>query len=119
MNVIKMKENFKIEFLEEAYEFLENVDEKARRKILFNAKKAQYVNDSNLFKKLSKHIWEFRTIYRNQSYRFLAFWNKNDKIETLVIITHGFVKKSQKTPTGEIIKAEGIRKKYFELNQKK
>ena len=37
--------------------------------------------------------------------------------ETLVIATHGIVKKTQKTPLKEITKAEEIRKEYF--NNKK
>ena len=32
---------------------------------------------------------------------FLAFWDKDDKINTLVIATHGFIKKTQKTPPKE------------------
>ena len=40
-----------------------------------------------------------------------AFWDK-DK-ETLVIATHGIIKKTQKTPSKEIAKAEAIRKEYF------
>ncbi len=38
--------------------------------------------------------------------------------ETLVIATHGIVKKTQKTPLKEITKAEEIRKEYFN-NKKK
>ena len=34
--------------------------------------------------------------------------------ETLVIATHGIVKKTQKTPLKEIAKAEEIRKEYFD-----
>ncbi|KAB4395500.1 type II toxin-antitoxin system RelE/ParE family toxin, partial [Bacteroides nordii] len=34
-------------------------------------------------------------------------------INTLVIATHGFIKKTQKTPPKEIAKAEEIRKDYF------
>ena len=33
--------------------------------------------------------------------------------ETLVIATHGIIKKTQKTPSKEIAKAEAIRKEYF------
>lgn len=33
--------------------------------------------------------------------------------ETLVVATHGFNKKTQKTPKSEIEKAEEIRKQYF------
>lgn len=39
------------------------------------------------------------------------------KIQT--IATHGIVKKTQKTPPKEIAKAEEIKKKYFELKEKK
>lgn len=34
-------------------------------------------------------------------------------IDTLVIVTHGFVKKTQKTPQKEINKAVAIRELYF------
>lgn len=50
-------------------------------------------------------------------YRLLAFWDKVREIDTLVIATHGFIKKTQKTPPKEIAKAEEIRKIYF--NSKK
>ena len=33
--------------------------------------------------------------------------------ETLVIATHGIIKKTQKTPAKEIAKAETIKKEYF------
>ena len=45
-----------------------------------------------------------------------AFWDTEE--ETLVIATHGIVKKTQKTPLKEIAKAEEIRKEYFN-NKKK
>jgi hypothetical protein len=35
-----MKPNFDVEFLPEAIEFLENLDDKAREKIYYNIKKA-------------------------------------------------------------------------------
>ena len=49
------------------------------------------------------------------AYRLFAFWDKDE--ETLVIATHGLVKKTQKTPQREIEKALSIRKEYF--NNKK
>ena len=58
-----MKPNFEIELLPEAIEFLEAVDEKTREKIYYNIKKAQFVHDDELFKKLNDFIWEFRTLY--------------------------------------------------------
>ena len=45
--------------------------------------------------------------------RLLAFWDKTEKEETLVVATHGFIKKTQKTPKSDIEKAEKIRKQYF------
>ncbi len=106
---------FNVDFLEDAFEFLENLDEKARAKIYFNIKKASLTNDVKLFKKLKNtEIWEFRTLYNKTQYRLLAFWDKRDNKSTLVICANGFIKKSQKTPKNEINKAEGIRIEYFE-----
>lgn len=48
--------------------------------------------DADLFKKLSDEIWEFRTLYQGLQYRLLAFWDKTDHSEIMVIATHGFVK---------------------------
>jgi phage-related protein len=112
-----MKPNFDIELLPEAIEFLESLDDKAREKIYYNIKKSQFVNDSELFKKLSEFIWEFRTLYNSKAYRLFSFWDKIDGKETLVVATHGILKKTQKTPPKEIKRAEEIRKQY--LNNKK
>jgi len=111
-----MKPNFDIELLPEAIEFLEDLDDKTREKIYYNIKKAQFVNDKELFKKLNNLIWEFRTQYNGKNYRLFSFWDKTNERETLVIATHGIVKKTQKTPTKELKKAEEIRIQY--LNNK-
>lgn len=105
---------FEIEFLSDAANFLESLDEKSREKILYNLKKAQYIVDHELFKKLTDHIWEFRTSYNGNSYRLFAFWDKSSDQKTLVISTHGLNKKTQKTPQKEIQKAEEIRRQYLE-----
>jgi len=107
-------EKFKVRFLEEAHDFLENLDEKAREKIYYNIKKAQVTNDKELFKKLNSEIWEFRTLFNKTHYRLFAFWDRTDKIDTVVISTHGLIKKTGKTPQGDIEKAERLRKMYFE-----
>ena len=113
-----MKPNFDIELLPEAIEVLENLDNKTREKIYYNIKKSQYVNDNELFKKLNDFIWEFRTIYRSKAYRLFSFWDKSNDKETLVVATHGILKKTQKTPTKEIKKAEEIRKQYLDYKLK-
>ena len=72
--------------------------------------------DNELFKKLENtEIWEFRTLYNGKQYRLLSFWDTTN--EAFVIATHGFIKKTQKTPLQEIRRAEEIRYIYF--NSKK
>jgi len=114
-----MDKKFKVDFLGEAIDFMESLDDKTQTKIYYNARKAQIVNDPELFKKLNEFIWEFRTLFNKKHYRFLAFWDKTHNNETLVLATHGFVKKTQKTPKSEIKRAEDIRKAYFELKTKR
>ncbi len=114
-----MKKKFEVDFLGEAIDFMESLDEKTREKIYYNLRKSQLVNDPELFKKLNQLIWEFRTKYNKKNYRLLSFWDKTDKEETLVIATHGFLKKTKKTPKIEIKKAEEIRVEYFEQKMRK
>ena len=109
-----MTEKFMVEFLPEAANFMENLDRKAREKIYFNIRKAQVANDPELFKKLNDTIWEFRTLFQGLQYRLLAFWDKTNGGNTLVVSTHGFVKKRSKVPDNEIQKAKQMRTKYFE-----
>ncbi|OJY95654.1 MAG: addiction module toxin RelE [Sphingobacteriales bacterium 40-81] len=94
--------------------FLRSLDDKHYKKILYNIGKAQLENDPEHFKKLSDDIWEFRTLYQGLKYRLLAFWDKTSATETLVISTHGFIKKRSDVPKQEIQKAVQIRKQYFE-----
>lgn len=115
---IIMEKNFEIDLLPEALNFLEKLDDKAREKIYYNLKKSQFGIDNELFKKLNHFIWEFRTLYNSKSYRLFAFWDKTKKQETLVIATHGILKKTQKTPIKEIKKADEIRKEYLDNKQK-
>jgi hypothetical protein len=113
-----MNKLFEIIFLEEAFTFLSKLDKKHYEKILYNIRKAQVEHDPKLFKKLTDEIWEFRTLYQNLQYRLLAFWDKTDTENTLVISTNAFIKKRSKVPEKEIIKAEQLRLKYLESKQK-
>ena len=105
---------FKVLFLEPAKEFLDRLDDKSREKILFNIWKSRETNDPELFKKLSGEIWEFRTRFKGRQFRLFAFWDRSADKTTLVIATHGIIKKTQKIPKKEIEKAEQLRKDYFE-----
>jgi phage-related protein len=109
---------FDVIFLTEAREFLKQIDEKSRVKIIFNIDKARQKNDKELFKKLKQEIWEFRTLHNKTAYRIFAFWDKEGGQNTLVLATHGIIKKTDKTPEKEIDKAAQIRLKYFELKNK-
>lgn len=88
--------------------------EKTVAKVLFNIDLAEQTNDPRLFKKLQNDIWEFRTLYNGQQLRLLAFWDKTNHKETLVVATHGFCKKTDKIPAAEITRAIVLREKYFE-----
>ncbi|MEI6411871.1 MAG: type II toxin-antitoxin system RelE/ParE family toxin [Bacteroidota bacterium] len=111
-----MISKFSTSFLEEARAFINEQDQKTKKKILQNIEKAQILNDTKFFKKLEGEIWEFRVRFSGKQYRLLAFWDKRDKTNTLVIATHGFVKKRDAVPKKEIEKAESLRIQYFELD---
>ncbi|GAB1416719.1 type II toxin-antitoxin system RelE/ParE family toxin [Paludibacter sp.] len=110
---------FRVQFLEEAKFFLDELDEKVRDKIVYNIWKARSINDKELFKKLQDEIWEFRTKYNKVYYRLFAFWDKTDETDTVVISTHGMIKKTDKIPKSEIERAERLRDKYFNYKNKK
>ena len=87
---------FELDLLEEARDFLKSLTKEIRGKIGYNIRRVQKgERDNELFKKLDgTEIWEFRTIYNKTCYRLFAFWDKD--INTLVVATHGIVKKTQK-----------------------
>ncbi len=101
----------------EAVAFVRLQPLKAQQKIAYNIRKLECgVMDKELFKKLEgSEIWELRTLFDGICYRLFAFWDT--EAETLVVATHGIVKKTQRTPQKEIGKAERIRQEYF--NDKK
>lgn len=114
-----MNKCFEIIFLEEVVMFLRSLEHKHYEKILYNIGKAQVENDPELFKKLTDDIWEFRTLYQGLQYRLLAFWDKTSATETLVIATHGFIKKRGKVLNQEVKKVIQSKNKYFENKQSK
>jgi phage-related protein len=105
--------------MEEANEFLAGLDTKTVKKIFYNIDLAEQTNDPKLFKKLQNDIWELRTKFGGLQIRLLAFWDKSNNKETLVIATHGFIKKVDKVPANEIERAERLRDNYFNNKIKK
>ena len=112
-----MNHFFEIIFFDEAFEFLNSLGRKHYEKILYNIRKAQIEHSPEIFKKLTDDIWEYRTLYQGLQYRLLAFWDKTSATDTLVISTHGFIKKRSKVTDSEIEKAVKSRTKYFEDKQ--
>ena len=109
---------FRLIVLEAAKGYLDELPQNVRKKVEYNIRRVQMgERDSELFKKLENtDIWEFRTLYNKSCYRLFAFWDTER--DTLVVATHGIVKKTQKTPYKEIKKAQEIMKRYFENKNK-
>ena len=102
---------FEVEFLDEALEFIKSLSTDEKEEVLANIKAARSAQNSKLFEKLTKDIWEFRARHNGKQYRIFAFWDKTRK--SMVLCTHGFIKKTQKVPQQEIKHAEQIMKRYY------
>ncbi len=109
----EIRKIFNVILSDYAIDFLNEVDPKARKKIVYNIDRSSYIQDPKRFKKVSTDFWEFRILFKSLQYRFLAFWDKDNKEYTIVIISHGFVKKTSKIPRSELLRARGIRNDYF------
>ncbi|MBI4842733.1 MAG: type II toxin-antitoxin system RelE/ParE family toxin [Nitrospirae bacterium] len=66
---------------------------------------------SSYLKKLvnTEEIWECRVQHGSNSIRMLCFFADNSS----VVLTHGFFKKSRKTPMKEIERAEAYRRDFI------
>lgn len=74
------------------------LDRTANHGVIKNEQKYRF------FKK--EKVFEFKT---QGGVRIMGFWDKGQ----LVVCSHGFLKKSQKTPPGEIDRAAVARREYF------
>lgn len=108
---------FDIELLEDAYIFLDRLSVKERRKIYHVFQVTRLKCDSYYFKKLQADIWEFRLYVDRKYYRLLAFKSSKTNKETIVTVTHGFVKKTNETPFKEILKAMRLKKYYSGISK--
>lgn len=113
-----MARKFELVMLDEAKRFVLGLPRQAMSKVFYNVQRiADGERNTELFKKLEgTEIWEFRTLYNGIQYRLFAFWDT--RRGTLVVATHGIIKKSQKTPSKEIAKAEKIRQEYLNSGRK-
>lgn len=94
-------------------EFLDSLSGKAAQKVVWKLTllEEMEVLPSSYFKKLvnSDGIWEVRVSLGSDIYRIFCFFAGN----SIVILTHGLIKKTQKTPPGEIERAEAYKREYL------
>ena len=65
---------------------------------------------TKFFKHLDDGIYEIRIEYKSDVYRIFSFFDEG----RLVILLHGFQKKTQKTPRKELDRAKKLRREYYE-----
>ena len=57
---------------------------------------------------ITEKIRELRMIFAGQQYRCFYFFDQR-----IIVITHGFFKKTDEVPPGEIIRAQRLMEEYF------
>lgn len=94
-------------------EFIDSLPGKAAQKVTWVLTLLQDLDvvPASYFKKLvnTEDIWECRVQFGSNAYRLFCFFA--DK--SIVVLTHGISKKSQKTPRQEIERAEKYRRDYL------
>ena len=110
-----MNKRYEVFLSPEAQNFYNSLGVKEQKKIDFVIDKVELNLFGTWFKKLTSTdgIWEFVIDFKGIFYRLLSFFDTEEPNEPLIIVTHGFKKKSNKTPKKEIAKAEQIKNKYF------
>jgi len=92
---------------------LEALDDNQARKVLWVLRLMRELDPipSNYFSKLvnADDIWEVRVQYGGNIFRLLGFFDDGK----LIVLTHGFQKKTQKTPKQYIELAESRKRDYL------
>ncbi len=101
-------------FKEYFREFYKQLAWKVQKKILWTFQIVESVDriPEIYFKHLENtdSLYEIRVQVGNDIFRIFCFFDSNN----LVVVGHGFQKKTQKTPAKEIERAEKIKKEYYE-----
>jgi phage-related protein len=99
-------------------EFLDSLTGKQAQKVLWVLQLIEELDviPRQYFKKLvdSEGIWEARIQFGNDIFRLLGFFDGG----TLLILTNGFAKKTQKTPPQEIALAVRRKEEYLARRKK-
>ena len=111
-----MGKRIEVIYLKQAEEFTNSLEINPKRKLFQAMRKNRERLFGQWFTKLksSDGIFEFRVDDSGKYYRLFAFWDTEEDEMTLVVVTHGLIKKTNKTPLSEIQKAEQIKREYFE-----
>ena len=98
-------------------DFLDPLPGKVAQKIVWVLKLLEDLDvvPSSYFKKLvgTEEMWECRVQFASNAYRLFCFF-----VDDSVVLTHGFIKKSQKTPVREIERGEAYRRDFLERRKK-
>jgi len=93
-------------------EFLDSFPKKIFQKISWVLQLISEIDriPSTYFKKLKEtdNIWECRIKFGSDIYRLFCFFHNG----SIIVLTHGFMKKSQKIPKSEISRAEQYKHDY-------
>ncbi len=110
-----METFLEVRLMKEAQEFLESLDKNTKEKVSFNIRKTMLGMKGEWFEKMkgTDDLFEFRTLYKKQYIRLFSFWDRRNNKKTLIICTHGLIKKTDKTPLADIEKAERLKNEYF------
>lgn len=94
-------------------EFIDRLPGKAAQKVVWTLTLLEELEilPAVYFKKMvnTDDIWEVRVSYGSDAYRIFCFFAGN----AIVVLTHGLIKKTQKTPQREIERAELYKKEYL------
>jgi len=100
-------------------EFLDSLSGKVAQKVAWVLSLVEDLDvvPSTYFKKLvsTGEIWECRIQFGSDAYRIFCFFDGN----SVVVLTHGLIKKTQKTPQREIERAEAYRRDYLQRRTKR
>jgi phage-related protein len=95
-------------------EFLDSLHSKEAQKVTWVLRLIEELPriPSQYFKKLinTDDIWEVRVVLGKNIFRILGFWDGS----RLIVLTHAFQKKTQKTPQQAIKIAEARKREYLQ-----
>ena len=99
-------------------DFLDSLPGKVAQKVLWVLMVAEELDTlpTTYFKKLvgPDDIWECRVQLGSNDYRILCFHAGG----SVLVLTHGFIKKTQKTPAKEIERAETYKEDYLRRHKR-